>query len=238
VVNCLYINPDNGHYWVVDYRIFNQDGDGKSKLDHVREMLLGIVCNKNMAFNRVLFDSWYATKNLMLLVESLGKIYYCPLKNNRQVDDSDGLLPYARVDDLHWSTHKCRNGKIIKIKGFPKERKVKLFRIEVSSSRTDRVVSNDLNQNSTQGVQDACALRWKIEQFHRELKQLAGMEKFQCRKARIQRNHIICAVLVWTRLAAIARQACTTIYKVKNQMLSHYLRQELRSPCVRMKRIA
>jgi len=74
MVNCLYINPDNGHYWVVDYRILNPDGDGKSKLDHVREMLPGIVCNKNMAFNRVFFDSWYATKNLMLLVKSLGKI--------------------------------------------------------------------------------------------------------------------------------------------------------------------
>jgi len=161
-----------------------------------------------------------------------------PLKSNRQVDDSDGLLPYARVNGLHWSAHECRYGKIIKIKGFPKEHKVKLFWVEASASRTDWVVSNDLNQNSTQGVQDTCALRWKIEQFHRELKQLTGVEKCQCCKARIQRNHIACAVLAWARLAAIARQACTTIYKVKNQMLSHYLRQELRSPCVRMKRIA
>jgi len=176
VVNCLYINPDNGNYWVVDYGIFNPDGDGKSKFDHVREMLLGVVCNKNMAFNRVLFDSWHATKNLMLLIESLGNIYYCPPKNNRQIDDSDGLRPYVRVYDLYWSAHECRNGKIIKIKGFPKDHKVKLFRVEVSTSRTDWVVSNDLNQNSTQGVQDVCALRWKIEQFHRELKQLTGVE--------------------------------------------------------------
>jgi len=118
-----------------------------------------------------------------------------------------------------------------------KKHQMKLFRVEVSTSRTDWVVSNDLNQNSTQGVQDACALRWKIEQFHRELKQLTGVEKCQCRKARIQRNHIAYAVLFWARLVTIARQTCTTIYKLKNQILSHYLHQELCSPCVQMKTI-
>ena len=38
-----------------------------------------------------------------------------------------------------------------------------------------------------------CGMRWKIEQFHRELKQTTGIEKNQCRKARIQCNHIACA---------------------------------------------
>jgi len=46
------------------------------------------------------FDGRHATKNLMLLVESLNKFYYCPLKNNRQVDDSNGSHPYTRVDGL------------------------------------------------------------------------------------------------------------------------------------------
>ena len=36
-------------------------------------------------------------------------------------------------------------------------------------------------------------MRWKIEEFHRELKQLTGVEACQCRQARIQRNHIACA---------------------------------------------
>jgi hypothetical protein len=62
-------------------------------------------------------------------------------------------------------------------------------------------------QNSTRATQDACALRWKIEQFHREIKQLTGIEKCQCRKARIQRNHIACAVLVWISLTQLARNA-------------------------------
>jgi len=112
--------------------------------------------------------------------------------------------------------------------------KVKLFRVGVSGKRADWVAIKDLAQNFTRAVQNAPALRWKIEQFHREAKQLAGGE-CQCRKAGIQRNHIACAVLVWVRLAAIARKTCTTIYKIKSAMLSKYLRQELLSPSVRMK---
>jgi len=197
-------------------------------------MLLALVASKGVVFDRVLMDSWYVTKELMMLIESLGKIYYCPLKGNRQVDDSGGTSKYRRVDDLAWSDDQLAHGKTIKIKGFPKEHKVKLFRVEVSNNRTDWVVTNDLAQNSTSGTQDACAIRWKIEQFHRELKQLTGVEKCQCRNARIQRNHIACAVLVWIRLTKLARQAMTNVYQLKHGMLSDYLRQELRSPSVQM----
>lgn len=103
MVNCLYVNPDNGQYWILDYRIYDPDGDGNSKLDHVREMLTKLIADKAVAFNRMLMNSWYATKELMLFIESIGKIYYCPLKGNRQVDDSGGSLKYRRVDDLVWS---------------------------------------------------------------------------------------------------------------------------------------
>lgn len=52
----------------------------------MHELLVTAIANKGLAFTRVLFDSWYATKDLMLLVESLNKRYYCPLKSNRQVE--------------------------------------------------------------------------------------------------------------------------------------------------------
>ena len=234
MVNCLYVNPDNGQYWIVDYRLYDPDGDGKTKLDHVKDMLLSLIANKGLAFNRVLMDSWYATKELMLFIEQLGKIYYCPLKSNRLVDDSEGALKYRHIDSLAWTQAELAHGKVIKIRGFPKEHKVKLFRVEVSNNRTDWVVTNDLAQNSLNATQDACGIRWKIEQFHRELKQLTGVEKCQCRKARIQRNHIACAVLVWIRMTHIARKALTNVYNLKKGMLSDYMRQELRSPSVRM----
>jgi len=39
VVSCVYVNPTTEHFWVIDYRIFDPDTDGFTKIDHVREML-------------------------------------------------------------------------------------------------------------------------------------------------------------------------------------------------------
>jgi hypothetical protein len=80
VVNCLYVNPETGHYWIIDYRIFDPAGDGKTKLDHVQDMLTRAIADKQLPFVAVLMDIWYATKDLMLFIESVGKVYYCPLR--------------------------------------------------------------------------------------------------------------------------------------------------------------
>ena len=74
----------------------------------------------------------------------------------------------------------------------------------------------------------------KIEEFHRELKQLTGVESCQCRKARIQRNHIGCAMLVWLRLKDIAYKTGQTIYQLKHGLLADYLIQQLKRPKIPM----
>jgi hypothetical protein len=165
VVRCVYVNPTLDQFWIIDYRIYAPESDGKSKLDHVHDMLTHCVYQKQLQFRTVLMDTWYATKDAMLYIEQLGKVYYCPLKDNRQVDDAGGAAPYRRVDSLAWSETERRHGRVIKIKGFPKDHKVRLFRVVLSTQRTDYVVTNDLTQNDTQAVQEACGLRWKIEQF-------------------------------------------------------------------------
>jgi hypothetical protein len=81
---------------------------------------------------------------------------------------------------------------------------VKLFRVAVHRLHGFRRHQRLEPEFSVQVIQNACALRWKIEQFHREIKQLTGIGKYQCRKAIIQRNHIACAVLVWIRLTILA----------------------------------
>jgi hypothetical protein len=234
VVTCVYVNPDADQFWLIDYRIYDPEGDGHTKLDHVREMLSNIVYEKQLPFQAVLMDTWYATKDLMLYIESLHKIYYCPLKDNRQVDDSGGEHPYRRVDALAWSETELERGKRIKIKGFPREHKVQCFRVAVTTHRTDYVVTNDLAQDSTQATQKACGFRWKIEQLHREGKQLTGLERCQCRKARIQRNHIGCALLVWVRFKELAAQTGRTMYQLKHGLLDDYLIQQLKNPSLTM----
>jgi hypothetical protein len=97
-------------------------------------------------------------------------------------------------------------------------------------------VTNDVAQDSSQGAREVCAVRWKIEEMHRELKQLTGIEACQCRKARIQRNHIHCALLVWTRLKQLSYQLQISTYQIKRGLLSDYLIQQLKNPSVSMAR--
>lgn len=234
VVTCIYVNPIIDQFWLIDYRIYDPDNDGKTKLEHAQDMLLNAVYHKQLSFQGVLMDTWYATKKVMLLIESLNKQYYCPLKNNRQVDDSMGFQSYQRIDSLEWNNQELDQGKTIKIKGFPKEHKVKLFRVEVSTHRTDYVVTNDYTQDSTEATRQTCGFRWRIEQLHREGKQLTGWEKCQCRKARIQRNHIGCALLVWVRLKYLAIANNSTVYQLKNGLLDRYLIQQLENPSIKM----
>ena len=230
------MNPKTENFWVIDYRIFDPETDGLSKLDHVEEMLRSAE-HRRMPFRTVLMDSWYATKDLMLLIDGMGekkKTFYCPLKSNRQVDGSGGEKPYQRVDELDWSEEELKKGKLIKIKGFPKNCKVKLFRVVVHSRRTEWIVTNDLSPDSAHEAREVRGVRWKIEEFHREAKQLTGIEGCQCRAGRIQRNHIACALLVWSRLKDLAYQSGRTIYRIKHGLLQDYLIQQLKNPSVQM----
>jgi len=233
VVTCIYVNPETEQFWAIDWRIFDPDKDGKGKGDHVREMLHNLHHHKNLPYHAVLMDSWYASTELMLMIADLGKVYYCPIKSNRQVDDSGKRQPYRSVTELSWSPAEKKEGKSIKLKGFPKDYKLRLFRLPISSDRTDFVVTNDKTCLSADAARNACAVRWKIEQLHRELKQTCGIERCQCRTGRIQRNHIACAFLVWNRLKFVAYQSSLSIYQLKILPLTSFLVRELSCPTIR-----
>ena len=59
LVNCVYVNPETDQCWRIDYRRFAPDVDGKTKLDHVAEMLEQLA-PRGIACRTVLMDSWYA----------------------------------------------------------------------------------------------------------------------------------------------------------------------------------
>lgn len=232
VVTCIYVNPETDQFWAIDYRIYNPDVDGRDKNDHVKNMLRNVVEHKKLPFLTVLMDTWYASLPLMRMVECYGKIYYCPLRRNRLVDESGGMEEHKGAQELLWSEKDLREGKLVHLKKFPRGHQVKLFRITVLPNRTEFIVTNDLSQNSADATKDECAVRWKIEQLHRELKQVTGIEKCQCRKERIQRNHIGCAMLVWAALKKLAYKTGKSIYQLKQGLLDNYMAQELAKPSI------
>lgn len=149
LITALYYNPEKDRFYVLGYRLYDPDGDGKKKTEHVSDLLDDII-RCRVPFRTVLMDSWYSTTALMLKIgNDLNKTYYCPLKANRNVDDSGGTSSYKAVSTLEWSASELNNGKLIKVSKFPNAYKHKLFRVVVSSDRTDYVVTNDLTQQST-----------------------------------------------------------------------------------------
>ena len=68
----------------------------------------------------VLIDSWYASMQVIKHIESLKKLYYCPVKTNRHVDDSEGEKKHQRVDTLAWTEKEQSEGKTIHLKKMPR----------------------------------------------------------------------------------------------------------------------
>lgn len=226
VVNCVYYNPDTDEYWLVDYRIFAPEHDGKTKLTHVTEMLESLK-RRNISYLYLLMDSWYATNDLFKYAIKEQKLFYCPIKSNRKVDDSGGKQPYKQAFDTSFTDEEVKSGKVVKVFKMPMDTLFKLFRVLVSTTRTDYIITNDMAQNSTDAAEKESSIRWKVEQLHREEKQLTGIENCQCRLQRSQRNHIAIASMVWLTFKKVAYQTQKTVYNLKKSLLDEYMVQQL-----------
>lgn len=231
VVNCLYYNPELKRYWILDFRIFDPERDGLSKLDHAKEMLR-LAVHREIPFKIVLMDTWYATTEFMTEVDSLGKVFYCPIKNNRLVAENleDKKYKYKNAEKVEWEGESLEEGKPVKLNKM--KIKVKLFRVMRSTTQSELIVTNDLTQNSAEGVHNEVVIRWKIEQFHRELKQITGFPDCECRLNRSQRNHICIAYQVWNRMNTVSYQKGITIYQLKERLLDDYMVKEMANPTI------
>lgn len=233
VVTCVYYNPDNQRFYALDYRQYDIARDGKTKLDHMSDMLTELI-RKQTSFSHVLMDSWYATTELMNQIMDWDKLFVCAIKSNRLFSpdevDENGKHVQQAVKALDWSNEHATSGYHGRLKGLPRKRLLKLFRIVVGSDKTEYVVTNDVTITTADDARKESAIRWKIEEFHRELKQLTGIERCQARKNRSQRNHIALAMLAWLQLKTTAWATNRTIYQVKQDPLKAFVAEQWRHP--------
>lgn len=228
VVVMLYYVPDEDMFYLLGYRIFDPQLDQKTKIDHVFD-LLAEADENCIGYFGVLMDSWYAVSSLFQRIAQTGKYFYCPIKKNRLVKEANRSI-YFTVEELAWNQQERDNGKSLKVKGLGLE--VRLFLVTVSTNRIDYVLTNDLSSMlSTKEVTKKQKMRWNIECFNREIKQVTSIAKCQCRKAPAQRTHIFCAMLVWHKLKQIAYQTYDTIYQVKIKPFRKFLIEQLKGEC-------
>jgi len=222
------VHSDGRDYYPIDYRIYENSVDGKTKNDHFREMLINAVSAKQLIAKRVLFDNWYSSWQNLKLVNSLQLFFYTTLKNNRLVSLSKET-GYVHLDSIEWTEQQLEHGILIKLKKVPF--KVKLFKLVATNGSIDWLITNELDENLTTQVAKANNdVRWQIEEFHRDIKQLTGSQKCQCRKARSQRNHLACCYQAWLSLKVKASELKISLYQLRKNLFSDYLRAELLAP--------
>ena len=182
--------------------INDPDGDGTSKLDHVREMLTHVVDQKRLPFRTVLMDSWYATKEAMLTIEQWARTTTAHARTIVKWMSPVALLPISVWTRWTGATMTLSR-QMVKIKGFPKDHKVQRFRVVVSPQRTDYVVTNDLAQDATEATQGVwLPLENRAVASRKQAADRVGM--LPVPQGAHLRHHIACAFLVWVRLKELA----------------------------------
>lgn len=222
------VHSDKEDYYPIDFRVYAPEADGKTKNEHFRDMIRQAYQERGIKAGTVLFDSWYAASENIKFIHRVGKIFITTLKENRCVSLSPDQ-GYIHLQQIEWTEEQLQHGISVKLKEVPF--RVQLFKVVTTNGDIDWVITNrPPGSVNTSTVQNENRRRWTIEQLHRELKQLTGIEKCQCRKQRAQRNHFFCCYQAWFSLKVVAKKLQTTLYQVKQNLWSEYLRNELRSP--------
>ena len=234
IVNLVHAHEKDYH--PLDFRVYDPGADGKTKNDHFQEMLRQAFEEKGIQAQTILFDSWYAGSENLKFIHRLEKFFVTTLKENRLVSISKEQ-GYIHLQKIEWTPEQLQEGITIKLKKVPF--KVQLFKIVATNGDIEWVITNRAPGSiQTQVVQEENQMRWCIERLHRELKQLTGIERCQCRKQRAQRNHFACCYHAWFSLKVIAKKLGKTLYQVKHDLWSDYLRNELRNPRIRAYQLA
>ena len=245
VVTLVYINPELDKYWILDYRIYDKKTDGKKKTEHALEMIQYWQAFEELhpgraPFTTILIDAGYTCKKIMQYVVRINKYFFGVMPKSRIVsyeqtnkESNEVEIIFKHVGELDWSDSELtEHGKEVCVDFLPKDIKLKLFLV-TAKHRVEYLVTNQVSIETTEDAKKVGGFRWKIEQFHREVKQLTGVAKCQARKSRKQRNHICISFVVWHQLNELAKQMQTTMYEVKHLPLREYQKQLWRNPAYR-----
>ena len=180
----------------------------KTKNEQYRQMLK--VCTKNnIKFKYVLNDVWYASSENMMFVKSeLEKDFIMPIKTNRKIalskkDKLNGK--YVTVSELELKediTYKI----YLESVEFPLLLIKQIFKNDDGSQGVLYLVSSDL----TLTYDNLVAIyqkRWKVEEYHKSLKQHVSLCKSPTKRVRTQSNHIFAAIYAFFKLEFLSIKA-------------------------------
>ena len=172
-----------------DYRLYHKAVDGLDKNQHFRDMLQ-TAQQRGFTPAMVAFDGWYSSLENLKLLRTLDWHWLTRLKANRQVSLRPGLHQAVSELDIPAS------GLEVHLRGYGL---VRVFRTVDPNGNAQHWATDllDLSESSRQAYADRA---WRIEEYHRSLKQFTGVERAQFRLEIAQRNHIGLALRAFVRL--------------------------------------
>jgi putative transposase len=184
VVSLLWSDGDN--HIPCDFGVFEKDIKTKNQI--FLELILKARA-RGVVPEYVLFDSWYSSsENLRIIGKDCGWLFLTRLKSNRLVRFSENNK-YISISDLSEGEHQ------VWLKNFGY---IKMF-VVIQDNKTSYWATNNLAMDELTRLKYSDA-GWKIEEYHRGIKQFCGVEKCHHRSLVAQTTHIGLALRAFLRL--------------------------------------
>ena len=189
MVNMLWSSGEE--YIPVDYRIYDKPSDGKTKNDHFLSMLEKAK-TRGFTPEYVLMDSWYSSTTNLKYIRDTGWKFITNLKTNRLVSESKGS--HKAISDLDFTETPVKQ---VWLKDFGE---ILVCVHTTKDGSCTYLATNDLTLSDHETFLSHHQMRWKVEEFHRGLKQTTGVEGCYSIKGSSQKTHIFAAVLTFLKL--------------------------------------
>lgn len=198
----------------VDFRIYDFNNDGKTKNDHLQDMLEKAK-ERGFRPDFVLFDSWYSSLDNLKKIRGHGWHWLTRLKKNRLVNpDNTKNVQISKIDIPS-------EGRNVHLKGYGF---VKVFRI-VSKDGDEEHWATDLIDMEEPDRKELAHKSWKIEEYHRGIKQFCGVERCQARNGQSQRTHILFSIRTFLRLEVERIRTTRSWFESKQNVIRNAIKE-------------
>jgi hypothetical protein len=212
---------DGDRHIPCDYRIYHKPSDGLTKNDHF-QALARAAHARGFRPRCVAFDGWYSSLENLKLLRSFGWRWLTRLKPNRLVNrDRQGERPLSRTEISSTGTQVWLPGYGL----------VLVFKIVAPDGDIDYWATDDLGMTDLTRQQYA-EYSWRIENYHRGLKQCTEIERCQVRSARGQRTHIGLALRAFLRLEVFSFRTGIQWLEAKTEIIRSAVRAYLAHPWI------
>lgn len=164
--------------------------------------LIQQACDNHVKFQYVLADNWFASKDNMGFVHTtLNKRLIFGIKSNRTVALSAMDKKRGRFQQVRHLTLEADHALKVYLKGvnFPVQLQKKVFKNENGTVGVLYLVTDDLTIDADRMYQ-VYQKRWRIEEYHKSIKQNASLSRSPTRTVQTQSNHIFASIVAYVKL--------------------------------------